>query len=559
MRIYFKSFLITFLIITIGCNNNSQNNLQLDSESVIATFPDGNLTINELQDYIINHSVSIKLSTDDLSKKYRDLVQLASIEKQMLNEAHLSGINELNQFVLQNREEIKRLYAYQFLANKADITISNEDLEKYYLDNIDKYNLPEIRYVYHFFKSNKTKNANEEIEKFRKRILTGESFKELAEKFSDSQSRHNQGFLGQIKRGNFSPDLDGVLFGLDINELSPVLKTSDGYHMFIVTEKLNAKKYELNEIKSLVRQDLYTELSTNNLKETALSLTDLPESLFIVNQDEFEDILVSKAPHKALYNIGDEDLVLSEFIFLIKELSIKKPSLNINDISYKIFQESAYSEIIYQYMLKQNIKYNNPSDLKNISSKLLLSEFSNIKFKSYINKNPQLIKAYFDNNKMRYVTPVKSNIQLLNIPIKTGINLMPELEASIDKLKANKLSLDDLANAHNGKVITSGLMDNNQLSQINKNMSQFLYNLELNQYTPPFTTNGFYYIIKVIGKTEQEFNPLPIVRERVINDYINNYKAQIFSEISQVYVNNIEIHENVLVQYIDGLNSFESL
>ena len=160
---------------------------------------------------------------------------------------------------------------------------------------------------------------------------------------------------------------------------------------------------------------------------------------------------------------------------------------------------------------------------------------------------------------MRYVTPVKSNIQLLNIPIKTGINLMPELEASIDKLKANKLSLDDLANAHNGKVITSGLMDNNQLSQINKNMSQFLYNLELNQYTPPFTTNGFYYIIKVIGKTEQEFNPLPIVRERVINDYINNYKAQIFSEISQVYVNNIEIHENVLVQYIDGLNSFESL
>jgi hypothetical protein len=379
--------------------------------------------------------------------------------------------------------------------------------------------------------------------------MSGENFKLLAKDLSDSESRHNNGFLGIVKRGDFSNEFDEVVFNLDLHTPSQVLKTKDGYHLFLVTEKLNQKKYQINEIKNIIQKEVFAELVIEKIKQQALLLPQ-PKPLMISDANEFTKTLKRKLPLATLYEIGEQKLNVSKFMFLLQEQTQKKPKIDIQSKAYLLFQENAYSEIIYQYMLKENIEYNQADLLSSKTAALVIDEFSKTKLKSYINKHPKLIKDYFYSNKKRYTTPRKINIQLLNIPITKGINLMPTLEASREKLDKNEITLKELANKYNGKVVISGLMETQKLAKLNKNIISFMHNLKVNQHSAPFTTNGYYNIVKLINQTTEKSNPLSIIREKVVNDYIKNYKPQIFIDMVKTYTNNLSVDEKVLELFI---------
>ena len=547
-----KSIIIlTLCLFILACNQNqSQEQQVLDANNTIATYTDGNLTIEELKAYIIKQPISNRWSTTDPVEKYKAFISKAIIEKQMLNEAKLTGIEQSHQFKFTHRDEIKKHYTQQYLNSKnVHLSVNDEDIENYYQENISKYNLPEQRYVYHIFKSGLNQNAEPEITAIRKRVLAGENFKLLAKQLSDSESRHNDGFLGKVKRGDFSTEFDDIVFNLELHTPSSVLKSKDGYHLFLITEKLKQKNFQIEEIKNLIHKDILVQLAVEKTKEQALLLP-RPEPFFIPDADEFDSILKGKSPQATLYEIGNQKLTVSEFVFLLQKLATKNHNLNIQEKAYLFFQEKAYSEIVYQYMLKENIEYNQTDLLRSKADSLIIEEFSKIKLKSYINKHPELIKEYFNKNRKRYTTPIKLNIQLLMIPITDEINLMPMLEASREKLNNKEIILEELTDKYNGKILISGLMTTQQLAKLNKNIISFAADLEINRHSAPFTSNGHYNIIKLIDKISEKPNLLTVIREKVVNDYIKNYKSQIYIDMTRSYIDKLSIDESVLDLFI---------
>ena len=85
-------------------------------------------------------------------------------------------------------------------------------------------------------------DALEKIKTIREKILAGESFSILAERYStDPGTKNNGGSLGYIRRNQMVKNFETVAFTQDLNTVSSPVETSFGFHVLETTEKSGEK------------------------------------------------------------------------------------------------------------------------------------------------------------------------------------------------------------------------------------------------------------------------------------------------------------------------------
>ncbi len=105
--------------------------------------------------------------------------------------------------------------------------ITDEEVEKYYNENIDEFSAKEgeIRARQILVKT------EQEAEEIRQKLLEGADFGELAKNFSLSGDKAVGGELGFFNRSAMVANFSDAAFALDIGEISLPVKTKYGYHI----------------------------------------------------------------------------------------------------------------------------------------------------------------------------------------------------------------------------------------------------------------------------------------------------------------------------------------
>ena len=112
-----------------------------------------------------------------------------------------------------------------------NITVTDEEIEEYYNNNIDKFQVPEKVKVSHILvavDSDASENVKAEKKKQAEQILykvkAGENFAELAQQFSDdAATKKRGGVLGFFSRGSKSSEIEEVAFNLKKGEVSEIV------------------------------------------------------------------------------------------------------------------------------------------------------------------------------------------------------------------------------------------------------------------------------------------------------------------------------------------------
>lgn len=99
----------------------------------------------------------------------------------------------------------------------------------------------------------------EEARKLLWQLRSGKKFAELARRYSLSADAKVGGDLGWFPRGQMPPEFDEVLFRLSPGQLSEVVATEYGFHIFRVLEKEGARRRELSEVRRQVEERLVTQ------------------------------------------------------------------------------------------------------------------------------------------------------------------------------------------------------------------------------------------------------------------------------------------------------------
>jgi len=174
----------------------------------------------------------------------------------------------------QNFDELKQQFrkslGYQKIVmaqGAGEVTVTEEEVEKYYSENQQKFELPEqVRASHILIKpdaSDPNTDPNEakaiarsKAQDLLEQIKAGADFAELAKAHSGCPSGPNGGDLSFFGRGAMVPPFEKAAFELEPGQVSDVVETKFGYHIIKVTDHKEAGVSPFEEVKTRLINEL---------------------------------------------------------------------------------------------------------------------------------------------------------------------------------------------------------------------------------------------------------------------------------------------------------------
>ncbi|MGB2705405.1 MAG: peptidylprolyl isomerase [Candidatus Omnitrophota bacterium] len=154
---------------------------------------------------------------------------------------------------------------------RKDISVSPNEILLYYEKNKETFREPKkvkLRAILIRVNENRSEEAAiRSAKEILNRIEKGGDFVLLAEKYSEGPYAASGGDMEWVEEGELMGRIDDLVFSLDENEISGILKTNLGYHIFKVEEKKDSRAIEFHEAKKRIEQILYNKKTQEKLKK----------------------------------------------------------------------------------------------------------------------------------------------------------------------------------------------------------------------------------------------------------------------------------------------------
>jgi len=197
------------------------------------------------------------------------------------------ALNKFVEYTIMNRKY--RKYLEQKFIKEKGINITDDDARKYYVKNIDKFQLPD-RVQLSIISVEDEKTAQEVMARLEK----GEDFNQLAAIYNaDEELRANSGYVGVIGKGMGLPEpLEKVAFSLEPGNHSGIIRGTL-FHVIFVHNRFPAKNYEFADVKEDIKKfleeqevDRYISEHLNKLYQEQLPKFEIKAELFKAGEDK---------------------------------------------------------------------------------------------------------------------------------------------------------------------------------------------------------------------------------------------------------------------------------
>lgn len=274
----------------------------------IKEYQNDNITLSDIEIAAIRKQILNDLIEDILLDTYAKDHNITVTEEEVKNEIQrmreYTGLSEdevykqaLSKYQLLE-SDINEMVRSALLADKVyyevikNLDISDEELWEYFIKRVSFYN--GSRRVSHIFIAVDTQKDTiddinskfEKMKKIREEILKGKKFENLVKEYSeDLSTKEKGGDLFWFRKGTISDsEISKVVFSLDKGEVSQVVKSQYGFHIFKITDSVpenlsslkeeEIKKY-FEKIKELIKIDALYQKSEEKIKEFNKSLWEI--------------------------------------------------------------------------------------------------------------------------------------------------------------------------------------------------------------------------------------------------------------------------------------------
>ena len=161
------------------------------------------------------------------------------------------------------RRELRFDSVMQKVASQA-ATVNELDVQLFYEMHHDRFESPEIRVASHIlitinpdFVENTREAALARMETLIEKLAgRGNRFHDFAKRYSECPTAMDGGKMGDVKRGQLYPELDAVLFGMQADEISPIIESEMGLHIMLCEKIKPGKRTPLAKAAPRIREIL---------------------------------------------------------------------------------------------------------------------------------------------------------------------------------------------------------------------------------------------------------------------------------------------------------------
>ena len=220
----------------------------LPPETILASFGGQTITLGEFDQLWEEVPEDYKLQLD----KSMVLDQMIS-EKLLIQETKNMGLEEDKDVLEQIKKMTEQILVQAFIEREIlnKVKVNDEEVLEYYEQNKDSFTEKEQVHLYNILLE-----TEEEAQNVLKQLKAGEDFSEIAIEKSTGPSAAQGGDLGYLTKGTIIPEIEEVVFALEVEELSEVIKTDFGFHILKITEKKPESVKAPEEVKEDIIQTL---------------------------------------------------------------------------------------------------------------------------------------------------------------------------------------------------------------------------------------------------------------------------------------------------------------
>ena len=146
----------------------------------------------------------------------------------LLQEALRLGLQN-NETIRYKIENYRRNLLINELLNRqieGETVVTDKEIKDYYETHKDQFTTETVEASYIVVRT------REDAEMIMALLKRGESFSDLAKKFSIGPGAESGGSIGEITRGQMIPEFEDALFALEKpGDISPIIETDFGYHI----------------------------------------------------------------------------------------------------------------------------------------------------------------------------------------------------------------------------------------------------------------------------------------------------------------------------------------
>jgi len=216
----------------------------------------------------------VEISDAEIEDKVKDMRKRFTTQKE-LERALLEQNMTLKELRARYREQMmSRTFIMQQVG--ATITVTPVEIQEYYETHPEEFTVPaqiRMRNILIIprpdFPSERAAVVAGDI---LKRLQNGEDFGQIARAVSKGPGAAEGGITDYVTRGDLMPEIEKVVFAKNIGELTDVIQTSAGYHIFKIEDKKEKRHMELSEARRPIDDMLFNRKITVELRSLVAEL-----------------------------------------------------------------------------------------------------------------------------------------------------------------------------------------------------------------------------------------------------------------------------------------------
>lgn len=247
-NICFIVFLFYFFITCSIAIYGQEESLIEDPQIILALINEEAITLNDFNQYWGSIPDQYKVQLNKI-----DLLEQLIIQTLLVQNAENLGIKDDPEVAFQIKNATEQILI-QYLIDKEIVEnteLSEEEIGTYYEENKENYWKEEAVHALNIL----TETEEQAIDVLRE-LNEGKDFSVLAQEISIATSASKGGDIGLISKGTLTSEIEDQLFVLTPGDISDIIPSEKGFHIFKIIDRIPAHYIELDEIREEISYQL---------------------------------------------------------------------------------------------------------------------------------------------------------------------------------------------------------------------------------------------------------------------------------------------------------------
>lgn len=232
------------------------------------------LLLQEAEKQNIDVSGQIEKMLEDMKEQYG----FSSIEE-IRSAMGEQGINYESWLDFQERELLKE--GVIFYSFGKDIVVDDNEVINYYRQHQEEFKEQatfELKTIYLSDAGKIEQEIQGRMNEINSNLKAGDSFEDLAEKYSDGPYKETRGELGSFKKGTLDKALEQAVEKIEVGEVTPWIKTTNGWYLLKLVDKEEEHIKDFNEVRGEIERKIFEK---KRKEKTAQYIEDLRERSYV--------------------------------------------------------------------------------------------------------------------------------------------------------------------------------------------------------------------------------------------------------------------------------------